>query len=186
MLLCNNCWLTHQTLYYMGSSLSSPNMIPFHVFKEAKNAIPTAFAPGIQAQALCDALRWITSLGKITYISSINVLMAPQEYLLTYTAQITHEKKKQQVEHIPIALAQLPALLAHVQLRLPSIRHIVNMWDSIYRKMDNGDIKNMLGKLLQINGQDYKKVNATLLKNIVFTPVEKYLPLPLRKAWLKL
>ena len=111
--------------------------------------------------------------------------MAPQGYLLTVIAEITHEKKKQQGEHVPIALARSPALLA-LQLQLPSIRHIVGMWDSIYRKIDNGDVKNMFGKFLQISGQDYKKVNATLLKNIVLTPVEKTLPISLKTPWLEL
>ena len=71
-------------------------------------------------------------MGKITYISSsVNVLMAPQGYLLAVTAEITHEMKRQQVEHVPIALAQSPALLAHFQLQPPSIRHMVGMWDSV-------------------------------------------------------
>ena len=33
----------------------------------------------------------------------------------------------------------------------------------------------MFGKLLQVNGQDYKKVKMTLLKNIVLTLVQKSL-----------
>ena len=60
------------------------------------------------------------------------------------------------------------------------------MWDSVYRKIDNGDIKNMFSKLLQVNGQDYKKVNTTLLKNIVLSPVEKSLLASLKTASIKL
>ena len=93
-------------------------------------------------------------MGKITYLSSVNVLMAPQGYLLIVTAEITHEKKKEQVEHVLIALARSPALLAHLHLQLPSMRHIVGMWDSVYRK---SEVKNMFGRLLQVNGQDFKK-----------------------------
>ena len=148
------------------------DLIPAHVYKEAESALPAAFAPGIQVQALCDALRWITIVGKISYVSSINVLLAPQGYLITVTAEVMQEKKKQQVEHIPIALARSPALLAHIQVQLPSIKNIVKMWDQTYRKIENSEIKDTFGKLLQIKGQEYKKVNTTLFKNIVLTPME--------------
>ena len=111
------------------------------MYKEAESALPAAFAPGIQVQALCDALRWTTIVGKISYVSSINVLLAPQGYLLTVTAEVMQEKKKQQVEHIPIALARSPALLAHIQVQLPSIKNIVKMWDQTYRKIENSEIK---------------------------------------------
>ena len=159
------------------------DLIPAHVYKEAESALPAAFAPGIQVQALCDALRWITIVGKISYVSSINVLLAPQGYLITVTAEVMQEKKKQQVEHIPIALARSPALLAHIQVQLPSIKNIVKMWDQTYRKIENSEIKDTFGKLLQIKGQEYKKVNTTLFKNIVLTPMEQSLPVHLKTIW---
>ena len=91
-------------------------MIPPHVYKEAEDAMPTAFMPGVQSQSLCDALRWITAVGRITYISNVKVLMALQGYLPTVTAEISHEKNRQQVEHVPIALPRSPGLVAHLLL----------------------------------------------------------------------
>ena len=125
-------------------------------------------------------------MGRITYIASINVLLAPHGYLLTVTAEITHEKKRLQMERVPITLAQSLALLAQLQMQLPSIRHIVGMWDSIYWQIDNGEVKNMFSKLLQVEGQDYNKGNGTLLKDIVLTLVEKSLPASLKTLWTEL
>ena len=62
--------------------------IPVEVLNEVESALDAAFARSVASKALCDALKWITASGTVTFVSSVKLLLSSHGYLITVSAEV--------------------------------------------------------------------------------------------------
>ena len=143
-------------------------MIPPHVYKEAEDAMPAVFMPRVQLK-FCAMLYDGLYQCEGSHMSPVE--MATGAAGLLADSRRTHHTREKQTANgtYSNSTRSITRSIGTFATQLPSIRNIPGMWYSVYRQMDNDEVKDTFNKLLQVKGQDYKKVNAALLKNIVLT-----------------
>ena len=69
-------------------------------------------AVGKPTTHLCDAFKWLTLDGRVTFVTDVQVLIGLYGVYMTATVEVTQEAGRVEMEHVPIHLAESPALLA--------------------------------------------------------------------------
>ena len=131
------------------------------------------------APDVCDAFRWLTGAGPVVDVSAIGLVILLDAVLITASCEFVPGDKHVTLGHVPISLAQSPALLAHLHQQSEPVQRLVGQWAEKKRSPPQRACKTVFAKIF---GKSLVKLDA--LKDKLIDPLERVLPQELRGPWL--
>ena len=102
---------------------------------------------GKTASEVCDAFRWLTPGGPVVDVSAIGLVLLPDAVLVTASCEFVQGGKHATLEHVPISLAQSPALLANLHQQSGPVQPLVGRWAEKYKTSSSENLKPRFAKI---------------------------------------
>ena len=139
-----------------------------------------ALAVGKTSLEVSDALHWVTAEGVVVDVSAISLALLPDAVMITASCEFVLGDKHVTLEHVPVTLAQTPALLAHLHCQPEPVQRLVCSWANKYKVASQTEIKSLFKKNLTAGSSSSMAITSSVVRQKLVEPLEKALTRHLR------